>query len=344
MLRRQIAFLRLSAIAALAALVLAACAGSPRAQAGDAISPVVISLKSSATVEGEVLRIGDIAELHGGNSALRQKISELDILDAPAQGESSDVTRSLIGIRLKLAGIEDDQCRFDGANTVRVCSRDAESTANVIVTDAIRRQLAERLAVEPDELDVNLVDPVPERWADMGTRRLEDIRVSIPPNAQLGRVRMKVALLRGERAEDSAPIVVEAQLLQTMYRTVRSVDRGAVLAEEDVRVEHVPTTRRTGATSAADVLGKKMRRSLPSGTVIQSHDLENGGKSDNPILVKPRDIVRLVVRKPGLSVTMSAAEVLQSGRRGDTVQVRNTLSKKIITGRVLSESEVEVPL
>jgi flagella basal body P-ring formation protein FlgA len=43
-------------------------------------------------------------------------------------------------------------------------------------------------------------------------------------------------------------------------------------------------------------------------------------------------------------VVLSAAEALQSGRRGDTIRVRNPSSRRVITARVVGPGELQAPL
>lgn len=60
-------------------------------------------------------------------------------------------------------------------------------------------------------------------------------------------------------------------------------------------------------------------------------------------LVKARERVSLVVRAGGLSVT-AVGEAQQAGALGQTVQVQNVDSKKLVTGRVTGPGTVEVEL
>jgi hypothetical protein len=62
---------------------------------------------------------------------------------------------------------------------------------------------------------------------------------------------------------------------------------------------------------------------------------------NNPILVKPRDMVRLVARVGALRVT-ALGEALQEGRHGETVRVRNVDSSKVVAGRVADAQVVEI--
>jgi hypothetical protein len=70
-------------------------------------------------------------------------------------------------------------------------------------------------------------------------------------------------------------------------------------------------------------------------------DAERERNENNPILVKPRDMVRLVARIGAMRVT-ALGEALQEGRKGETVRVRNVDSSKVVAGRVADAQVVEI--
>lgn len=62
-----------------------------------------------------------------------------------------------------------------------------------------------------------------------------------------------------------------------------------------------------------------------------------------PVLVKVRQPVRLVVRLGGMNVE-ATGEAMQDGRAGETIKVQNAASKKVVTGRVTAAGVVDVDL
>jgi len=329
---------------ALVVLMLAGFCARLQTRAAEPLAPAIITLKPSVAVPDDLVEIGEIADLRGSNEALRAKIARLDILDAPLPGRMEIVTPSLVHIRLSLAGVRDDEYRLEGAERVQVSLREARPDAAASVVDAIQAEMARHLFVEKDDVEVVLLRPLPERSSEIDMSRPNlSFRPYLPPNAQLGNLRVKVGVFLNDRMEDVLPVSAEVRLFQTVVRAARPIDRGAVLDKDNVHVERVALTQRMNGSTADEMLGKKARRPLAPGNLIQERDVDKGSeKAQDPILIRPRDSVRLVARKRGLTVIVSSAEALQAGRRGDTIQVRNTTSKKIITGRVIDQSEVEV--
>jgi flagella basal body P-ring formation protein FlgA len=60
-------------------------------------------------------------------------------------------------------------------------------------------------------------------------------------------------------------------------------------------------------------------------------------------MIRPRQRVTVVARAGALCIT-AAGEALQEGRLGQTVQVQNVDSKKILTARVTGPTTVEIEL
>lgn len=84
--------------------------------------------------------------------------------------------------------------------------------------------------------------------------------------------------------------------------------------------------------------GQPAEREQPTTTPVKEKPKEE------PIVVRPRDSVRLIVRGTGLRVSIPAAEALQSGRVGDTIRVKNPRSGRVVAGRITSAGEVEIEL
>ena len=68
---------------------------------------------------------------------------------------------------------------------------------------------------------------------------------------------------------------------------------------------------------------------------------ELGGARDAPVLVKCRDVVRLVTRVGDLDV-IATGEAMEDGRAGQDIRLRNVDSGRVVRGRVADRSTVEV--
>ena len=123
---------------------------------------------------------------------------------------------------------------------------------------------------------------------------------------------------------------------KALFVMKRAGKRGDVLTASDIAEKD---TFLTGATSypasREEVVGKKLRKDLPAGTVITSQVLEE------QVMVQSGEIVSVVVDNPRLAIHTSG-KALERGRLGDTVRVKNLTSGKEIYGKVTGTSTVTV--
>jgi flagella basal body P-ring formation protein FlgA len=172
----------------------------------------------------------------------------------------------------------------------------------------------------------------------------DDVRLEAEPREPLGvpgRARVEVALVvNGERV-GVVPVLLEVKLCQAAAVARRRIEGGETLGDDNVRFERraldAPGTCLTPKDVAA---GRKAKRAIAAGQLIPPAAAEPVA-ADNPVLVKQRDLVRLVARVGSLRVT-ALAEAQQDGRAGDLVRVRNVDSKKEVVGRVIGRGLVEV--
>lgn len=112
----------------------------------------------------------------------------------------------------------------------------------------------------------------------------------------------------------------------------RNVQRGELLTAADFQLEE-----RAAAPPALprpdEILGKETLRPLVAGTVVQARDVTT------PRLVKRGEPVTLRIRSAGLLIA-TPGRALADGRRGDTVRVLATSTKRTLEGRVEGPSAV----
>ena len=62
---------------------------------------------------------------------------------------------------------------------------------------------------------------------------------------------------------------------------------------------------------------------------------------DKEILIKRSDMINLLSKVNGVEIVVPGM-AMQNGREGDKIRVKNTLSNKIVMGRVIDEKTVQV--
>lgn len=86
---------------------------------------------------------------------------------------------------------------------------------------------------------------------------------------------------------------------------------------------------------ADSVIGKVARRPLRSGSAVAAHDLSAA------ILVKRDDVVEVRYRDDGISLVLQG-KAMADAAAGDTVEIQNTTSKKVIQAVVTGPDEAVV--
>ena len=111
----------------------------------------------------------------------------------------------------------------------------------------------------------------------------------------------------------------------------KNISKGQIISADDLILLDRPETKFHGAfKQSEEVIGRKAKVSLASGTVVKARHLET------VYLVNKQDTVLVVAQNKKLSITTSAI-ALEEGQLGDMINVENVNSgkmlKAIITGR-----------
>ena len=168
-----------------------------------------------------------------------------------------------------------------------------------------------------------------------GNTKVKSISFAKVPDSQ-GNGLCLVEFAAKDTRERNAYVSFRVFKKSTLFMMKRVGKRGDILTASDI-VEK--DTFLTGATaypgSRDEIVGKKLRKDLPAGTVITSQVLEE------QILVQTGEIVSVLVENQRLIVHTSG-KALDRGRMGDTVRVKNLTSGKEIYGKVTGTSAVTV--
>lgn len=327
-----------------------------------AAAPVAIQLRPEVAATSAVVRIADIAEVSGGDVALRSQIAELDLEEAPPVGEPIEVTRTQIEFRLRLAGIDPRQVAIRGASsqvssgakskTQITSAPKLRSVTNVeadvsdheqAVLRAAQTCLSKKLPWDADSLVVRLAHPLSKELREQlqsgGGVCSVELRSTGTP---VGQVAARVIVQTPQQRLLESPLLLDVRHFEEVVVTSKPVARGHVFAEDDFERTRQDVTLLTGySTSPESFIGQKAKRILPASQIVRASDLEPATRVPEPLLVKRRDRVKAIVRSGALQVSM-VAEAQQDGRVGDVIKVKNVVSNTIVHGRVLNANEVEV--
>lgn len=318
----------------------------------DSDLPLTIALKSKATTTGRIITIGEVATIIGGNATTRAKISSLDIADIEP-GQTVTVKLRQLDFRLKLAEIPTKSIEIKGESECIVVT-ERKTVDKEEVFEITKQAIHRRLAWKPEEVTISLVQPISVNMplitpTDEVTFKAEPQTASIG----LGRCQMNVSIfVKGER-KMSLPVYCEVKLLQIVAVLKRPLSKGDVVQAELVSIENKGIDGVQKPADPQSVVGRKLKRAVSAGGIIQAADLEEASVTTTPtsvatpsatgsaILVKANKPVKMIVHVGAIDV-IANGEALSDGKAGDKIKVRNLDSKKIVTGRVNENGSVEV--
>jgi len=174
--------------------------------------------------------------------------------------------------------------------------------------------------------------------------RLRLARCDQPLNAELPPGSRPVGSTTvGVRCTGSSPwsiyIPVRVQIFANILVAAHPLPRGVPLTQTDITVSRQDLAQVAGnaLTDANQAIGKRLRYPVATGATL------NASLLDLPPLVKRGQNVTIVFTGQGLEVR-TAGEALADGTSGETIRVRNVLTKKTIQATVLKAGLVRVSM
>jgi flagella basal body P-ring formation protein FlgA len=286
-------------------------------------------LRAQVTVEGDVVRIGDMVENAG-------TASQIAIYRSPDLG-----TTGTLPIAQVINTLQAHQ--VIGVDTRDIKSVSVTRLARILEGKEIESQVAHalehrsglgdaanlNLTFDRDVQDVRLeawnngpLQPVSARYEPRSARF--DVSFEIANDTNNGRTKLRFTGIAVE--------MLEAAVL------TRNVDRGDVLKASDVVTERRPKADvGNDAATRGHAVGMQMRKGLRAGQPLRVADL---GKPD---LVQKDGNVTLIYEAAGIYLT-SRGKAVDSGAEGDTVTVLNLQSKRTISGTVVGRDQVAIAI
>lgn len=315
----------------LAALILAGLWVAP---ARAALAPVAIELADAAKIDAERITLGRIARIDTTDIQLDRHLEELVVGRAPMPGQKRRLDRRYLSLRLRQAGLAEEQIRFAGADAVLVTRATAVLTQDRIATLATDWVMAHQ-PYDPQRVRVATVQTSGDVDLPDG-----EIACHVEPAGRVDYLRP--VALHLEIRVDGQPVkrawaTVTLAVTAPVVVSRRPLARYQTLTEDDVDVELIDLTTIAGEiiSDPASVVGQRMRRSIGPRIPLRADLVEM------PPLVRRGDVVTIVAESSGLRVT-ARGEVRSLGRRGERIGVMNLGSGKTVYARVIDGRTVRV--
>jgi flagellar basal body P-ring formation protein FlgA len=286
-------------------------------------------LRAQVTVEGDIVRVGDMIENAG-------TASQIAIYRSPDLGTTGTLPTAQVISTLQAHQVIGVDTRDIKSVAVTRLARTLESKE---IESQVARAIEHRsglgdaanlsLTFDRDVQDVRL-----EAW---NNGSLQPASVRYEPRSGRFDVSFEIANDTNNNRTKLRFTGIAVEMLEAAILT-RNVERGDVLKASDVVTERRPKAE-VGSDAAPRVraVGMQMRKGLRAGQPLRVADL---GKPD---LVQKDDNVTLIYEAAGIYLT-ARGKAIDNGTEGDTVTVLNLQSKRTITGTVVGRDQVTIAI
>lgn len=285
------------------------------------VAGLSVSLKDSHDVQREFLSLSDFFE--GVPENLDQ-----EILESPAQGQSKHYPHAWVRRLAQNFGFSWDPTHFKGITLGRTDLKTVSVDAAPLIKDYMAQHYADKISD-----DTNIVFDT----ASSSTLKITANKEPVLENFSWIDSNRFLATFNLDGTEKK----VRGTLSKTVYVPVlnKDVNSGYVVAKEDIEYKGVPEHKVTPhvARHQEDLIGKSLKRRISAGNILSQNDMVS------PVAIKRGDLVSMRVETPTIVITVRG-KAQGNGAIGDTLQVMNMESKKLIDGIVKDSQTVVVPV
>lgn len=284
------------------------------------------ALRASVTVQGDLVRIGDLVENSG-------PVADVAVFRAPDVGTSGAVATNRIVDAIRPYQLIDIDTH--GLSEVTVARASRAITLDEItdgIADALSRQyklgdprhigLTFDRALRTLQVEANATGPLQVLALNYDARTTRfDVTLDLPSSPILHRQPLR---LTGSATETVDVLAVE-----------RPIERGQVLQAADLTTLRRAKAQGAGITEPAAAIGLAARHPLLPGQPLVAADLMK------PEIVTRNDTVTLIYQAPGIMLTLRG-QAQESGALGDTIGVLNVQTKRVVQGVISGPGKVNI--
>ncbi|MGC4077422.1 MAG: flagellar basal body P-ring formation chaperone FlgA [Rubrivivax sp.] len=280
-------------------------------------------LKSQVSINHPVITVGDMFDDAG-------LLAERALFRAPEPGTTGIVSLDAVRAAATRAGLTDYVA--EGVLSVRV-----ERQVTLIGADTlqklIRDDLARRGLVAADvEVDTRFDTPDISFRAENVPSPISLTSLDYQAGAAMFSARFEIAGI-------ALPVDVSGRidLMVEVPHLISSLKAGDTITAADLDMQKVPVgyADQSGVIGFDELIGKQMRRASRAGVMLKASDVTE------PLAVKRNTQVTVRLYSGPLTLTM-IGQSLGDATAGQTVQVMNSVSRKILTGVAAADGTVQV--
>jgi flagellar basal body P-ring formation protein FlgA len=284
------------------------------------------ALRERVTVDSDLVRIGDLVENAGA-------VADVPIFRSPDLGTTGVVSTDQVVEAIGPHQLIDIDTR--GLTEV-IVTRASRAIGPREITASIAQMLSQQYALG-DPKDISLTFDLPVHTLQVETSAIGDLQVrALAYDPRSGRFDVTLDL-PSSQALHRQPARFTGMAIETVaaVAVAHTVERGQVLEASDLTILRRPKAQASDLADMQAAIGLAARRQLRPGQPIFVADLMK------PDIVQRNDTVTLVYEAPGLTLTLRG-QAQGAGALGDTIDVVNTQTKRVIQGVITGPDRVNV--
>jgi flagella basal body P-ring formation protein FlgA len=293
----------------------------------------VIALRWTADVPAANYTLGDIADIDTVDTALKERLTTLEIGLSPRHGYTDTISRKDVENILRQK-VPPDAVEWRGAQSIRIRGR-GQTVAAEWLSDAGAHALYAVLSKSFKAIEMQPVGTLEGIHVPFGYLKLS---ARVPDKQQVSRrMSVLVDVLIDGKVYTTVPVWFSVHASRPALRARSALKSGAPLRAEDFQVQMVDVAAQGGKALAEDVSldAIRLRRPLEPGTVLSVSHVES-----KPSVARGE---RVAVRVVNGTITIeTTGRALSDARIGDMVKVSNTSSNESFAARVVAEGVVQV--
>lgn len=322
-----------------------------------------ITIRSQATPQGTVVRLGDVADIGADDSRRAEALAAMPLMPAPAPGTRRYLRMREVQDLLAAHGEDLRTLRFNGQTVVEVHAPDL-SAAPVAAEPPQPEPPAEP---QPKPLTASEISKIHEQVRGSIVRHVQAAsRENNPWQVTFQLPEQHLQLLRGVARQPLCeggtppwtgkqtfmiycataqgnvrlPIEAEVSLPKQFAVAARPIARGSIVTAADVELRYLEeepaaSTRRAPIDDLDQLIGKEASRSIQADNVIYSDEVQA------PLLVRRGELITVVARGGGIRVRTQARS-RENGALGDLVQLESLQTRERYDAQVIGPKEATV--
>ena len=301
-----------------------------------AASPAVISVYDNVTISKSEILLGDIAQISCDDANRVAELSAMKLGSIPIPGQQILLSSRVFELRTRSSGVNCDDISWTIPDTIAI-STSSQTITSEMFSQMGQKAITDQLKSQQDKREYTLeVLTVPKLMlVPVGTVAYD---LSIPLGVKSA-VPTSVYIwvnIKGQPYK-KAFFRAKVHMYETVVVTNRAMAAGELLTPDDIHVEkkEISALMAGYITDINKPIGFVMKRMTNSGTVLEESML------DKPVILKMGSMIHITA-KMGDANVQTQGIALQDGKEGQIIRVRNTVTKKIVSGTVIDADTVQV--